>query len=392
MIDKQEVVFPYKALDFYYFIIIGILSLGMFIPEIRIGVIASIIILIFMIKYLWKGPLLKNNIDVLVLFYIVYNTISFLWFISSGLPISVFIREYSNSILPIFFYYFAKLYDKKNKNFYQITLKAILLCFVIGFILFLKQPYYYRAYLDSIEGTGTNIILTSNYFRSLVGLTMTGSLGVVGVVMSFSNIIKSKGRKGKIALMVCIIAIALTFRRSAMFVALAAFFVFHYLGYIKYTLLKKRILIAEIVILFLIILYLNENFGEWVLMLDERFNMLSEAVDERSGSWVEGLQYGNLIIGDGLGVFGHKAVEYSDKYIPDGNYIRMLAELGVIGTSIFFSIIIGTLFKGFKKLRVYFLELGIIIGLCIQAVGSDIFSFQLIVPILWYSVGRVNTN
>jgi hypothetical protein len=156
--------------------------------------------------------------------------------------------------------------------------------------------------------------------------------------------------------------------------------------------LKKKYLVVELFFIFLIAGYLNDNFADLLSILNERMMMLSESIDERSGSWVEGLMYGNLIIGSGLGVFGHKAVEFSDKYIPDGNYVRMLAELGVIGTSIFFSIIIGTLFKGLKSLRGNILEVGIIVGLCIQAVGSDIFSFQLIVPILWYSVGRVNIN
>lgn len=392
MIDKQEIVFPYKAIDYYYYYIIGIMSLGMFIPDIRIGVIASIIILFLMIKHLRAVLLFKNYIDILVLVYIVYNTISFLWFIFSGLPISVFTREYSNSILPMVFYYFAKIDDKKNKNFYTVTLKAILLCFVIGIILFFQQPYYYRAYLDSLDGVGTNIVSTTDSFRSLVGLTMTGSLGVVGVVISFSEIIESNGRKGKLALTICMIAVALTFRRSALFVALVTFFVFHYFGYIKYNLLQKRYLVAEVLILFFIILYLSENFGDLLLMLNERMKMLSEAVDERSGSWMDGLMYGNLIIGSGLGVFGHKAVEFSDKYIPDGNYVRMLAELGVIGTSVFMCIMIGTFVKGLKNLRVHILELGIIFGLSLQAIGSDIFSFQLIVPVLWYSIGRVNSN
>ncbi|QSB27959.1 O-antigen ligase [Flavobacterium sp. CLA17] len=393
MIDKQEVIHPYKILDFYYYIIIGILSLGMFIPGVRIGVIASVIILFLMYKYLRTASLLKNYVDVLVMIYILYNTISFLWFIFSGLPISVFIKEYSNSILPMFFYYLGKIEDKDNKNFYNITLNAIVLCFVLGFILFIQQPYYYREYLSVLDGIGgTDPILTSSAFRSLVGLTMTGSLGVVGVLISFTKILDTKGRNGKAALIICMIAVALTFRRSALFVALAAFFVLHYYGYFKFGMLKKKYLLIEIAIIFFIVGYLNNNFGDLITMLNERLMMITDSIDERSDTWIEGLMYGNLVIGSGLGVFGHKAVEFSDKYIPDGNYVRMLAELGVIGTFIFFSIIITTLFKGLKKLKENILEVGIILGLCIQAVGSDIFSFQLIVPILWFSVGRVNIN
>jgi uncharacterized protein with PQ loop repeat len=392
MLNNQETSFPYKSIDFYYFIIIGIQSLGMFVPDVRIGVVASIIIVFYMIKYLPKTILFKNYVDVLVMFFIFYNTFSFFWFLFSGLPISVFIREFSNSILPMFFYFFAKIEYKNNNNFFNVTLYAIVTCFVIGIILFFQQPFYYRSYLDSLDGVGTNIISTSDAFRSLVGLTMTGSLGFVGVVISFNKIIESKGNKGKIALLICIIGVALTFRRSALFVGILAILIFHYLGYFKYNTLRKRYFFIELIILFVISGYLLSNFGDLLTMLGERLMMLSDAVGERSGSWIDGLQYGNLVIGSGLGVFGHKAVEFSDKYIPDGNYVRMLAELGFVGIIVFISIIIGTLFKGFKKLRLHLTEMGIILGLCLQAIGSDIFSFQLIVPILWYSVGRINTN
>lgn len=393
MISKQQDHYPYNILDFYYLIIIGILSMGMFIPGIRIGVIASIVILFLMYKYLRGVPLFKNYVDVLVMIYILYNTISILWFIFSGLPISVFIKEYSNAILPMFFYYLGKIEEKSNKNFYKITLKAIVACFVFGFILFIQQPLYYREYLNNMDGVGgTDPILISSAFRSLVGLTMTGSLGIIGVLISFTRILETNGRNGKIALMICMIAVALTFRRSALFVALLAFFVFHYYGYIKYRVLKKRYLIIEIIIIFFVVGYLNDNFGDFLTMLNERLMMITDSIDERSDTWVDGLMYGNLIIGSGLGVFGHKAVEFSDRFIPDGNYVRMLAELGVIGVFIFFSIIVATLCKGVSKLRNNILEVGIILGLCIQAVGSDIFGFQLIVPILWYSVGRINMN
>lgn len=393
MISKQEGVYPFKILDFYYLIIIGILSMGMFIPGIRIGVIASIVILYLMRKYLRKTPLFTNYVDVLVMIYILYNTISILWFLFSGLPVSVFIKEYSNSILPMFFYYLGKIEDKKNKNFYNITLKTIVFCFVLGLILFIQQPFYYREYLNNMDGIGgTDPILISSAFRSLVGLTMTGSLGIIGVLISFTKILETNGRNGKIALIICIIAVALTFRRSALFVALLAFFVFHYYGYFKFGMLKKRYLLAEIIIIIVIVGYLSDNFGDLLTMLNERLMMITDSIDERSDTWVDGLMYGNLIIGSGLGVFGHKAVEFSDRFIPDGNYVRLLAELGIIGFSIFLSIIVASIFKGLKKLKENILEVGIILGLCIQAVGSDIFGFQLIVPILWYSVGRLNIN
>lgn len=393
MINHKEDTFPYKFLDFYYIVIIAIMSLGMFLPGVRIGVFASVIILFLVVTNVRIARSFKSKTDLLVFLYIMYTTLSFLWFVFSNLPVTVFVREYSNSILPIFFYYLAKKIEIGNKNFYNMTLIAILVCFVIGFILFIQQPFYYRQYLSNIDGTGgTDVIFTSNFFRSLVGLTMTGSLGFVGVVLSLTKILDSKARRGKIALIICIVAVALSFRRSAMVVTLGAFFVYHYIGYIKFSKIKKRFFLLESLILFFIILYLNSNFGDLILMLSERTVDVSNAIESRSDSWYEGLTYGNLIIGDGLGVYGHKAVEYSNKYIPDGYYFRSLAELGVVGTSIFMFIIIGTLIKGLKTLKTNTIEVTIIVGLCLQAIGSNIFSFQLIAPFFWYCVGRINSK
>lgn len=381
----------HKILDFYYLIIIGLYVISMFIPGIRIGVIASVLISLFIFKYFrLNSYYFKNLIDILVFAYILYNLISFIWFLFSGVPVSVFIREYSNSILPIFFYYFAKTVNKQNNNFYHYTLKAIAICFVLGFILFIKQPYFYRYFLSNIDAVGTNILSTSQFYRSLIGVTATGSLGVIGTLISLSEIIESKGRKGKITLIICVIAVLLTFRRSALFVLLISLIGFHYLSYFKYNLLRKRYLLIEILIILLIALLIsNDNeYKDLFFELYNRLLMLSDAVGERSGNWLKGLKYGNLIIGSGLGVFGHKVVQYSNRYIPDGNYIRMLAEIGIIGALIFISIVVGSILKGLKNLKENYLEIGIIIILSLQAIGSDIFSFQLIAPIFWFSIGR----
>ena len=96
----------------------------------------------------------------------------------------------------------------------------------------------------------------------------------------------------------------------------------------------------------------------------------------------------NLLTGDGLGRYSHKAVEYSDKFISDGNYFRMIAEIGILGFLIFTLIIITSLFKGYRNFKEKYIELGIIVIICMQAVGSNVFAFQLIAPIFWYSIGR----
>ena len=91
-----------------------------------------------------------------------------------------------------------------------------------------------------------------------------------------------------------------------------------------------------------------------------------------------------------MGRYGHKAVEYSDIYIPDGNYFRMIAEIGIIGVLLFFIIILKALYNGFSNIKTHYIQLAIVIMVCMMSVGSDMFSFQLIAPIFWYSIGACN--
>jgi riboflavin transporter FmnP len=117
--------------------------------------------------------------------------------------------------------------------------------------------------------------------------------------------------------------------------------------------------------------------------------MISEAIGERRGNWLDAFKGGNIIWGGGLGAFGHKVLEYSKVVIADGNYFKMIAEVGIIGTFIFIAIVIRSLIAGFKDFRNKYLEIGIVMGLAIQAIGSNILTYQIIVPIFWYAVGRL---
>ena len=141
----------------------------------------------------------------------------------------------------------------------------------------------------------------------------------------------------------------------------------------------------------LVIYWTINTYPEFLSSLLERFNSLSSAIAERSDSWFEGLSNTTSIItGDGLGKYGHKVVEFSDLSIPDGNYFRMIAEIGILGFLIFVSIISTAIYKGFLKIRTHYVQLIVIFIICLQSVGSDLFSFQLVAPIFWYSIGACN--
>lgn len=148
----------------------------------------------------------------------------------------------------------------------------------------------------------------------------------------------------------------------------------------------------EAVICYIIYILIADNYSDFFANLIQRGSMISEAINERSDNWFDAFKHGNLIIGGGLGAFGQKVLGYSKIIIADGNYFKMLAEIGAIGILLFLTIIISSLVKGFKDLRNNYLEIGIVIGISIQAIGSNIFTYQIVIPIFWYAVGRLATK
>jgi len=380
----------YKLLDFFYPLFVGLIIMQLFLfPGIRLGVATSVLILILLFKYLNRRILLQNTtVNRFVLLYISYNTASIVWFLFTGMPVSVFLAEWSNSILPIFFYYLAYVEIHKSNRFYFLTLGALLLSFVIGFSLWITESQLYRVFMDTTEGAGTDLI----FFQSLFGLTATGVFGYIGFIISSHRIFTSNGRNGKIAMVVSMLATILTLRRSSLFILAMSVIIMHFVGYLRYGFIKKRYFIVECIFIYIIYFFVSKYYGDFLVDLIQRGTMFTEAFDERSGTWNYAFDYGNIIFGKGLGSFGHKAIGYSSVLIPDGNYFKILAEIGTIGLFLLILIMLFSMALGFRDFRNKYLDFSIVFGLSIIAVGSNVFSYQSLTPIFWYSIGRLSRN
>jgi len=376
-----------RIYEYYYVIILFIVLTQLyFIPSIRLGVVTSVIILLVLINTINKHDLLGNSdINKLVFAYLFYNTFSALMYIFSGIPLSVFFAEWSNSILPIFFFYLPSKERTENFRFYNITLFVLIISFIIGFYLWMNDSEYYKIFMETTEGPGTGL----DFFQSLYGLTATGTLGVIGFLLSSSLILRSNGKKGKIAMIICLVATILTFRRGAMFSLFIAIIILHYIAYIRFNFLKKRYLIIEIFVIYFIYKYF---LSDYVILLEnivERSSEISQAVGERSFTWTYAFQDLTFIFGRGLGSVGHKAIGFSKILIADGNYFKMIGEIGIFGTFLFLAILISSFWNGIKDFKNKYLDLGIIFCICIVGIGSNIFTFQSIAPIFWYAIGRI---
>ena len=376
--------------EYFYVLIFGIILVQLFfVPGIRLGVLTSIIIIFLLFTSISKKVLFKNSfINKLILLYILYNTVSIVWVVFSGIPVAVFVAEWTNSILPVFFFYFAYGDTENKNNFFDITLLILVSSFILGFFLCISNAPLYRVFMDTTEGAGTDLF----NFQSLFGLTATGALGVIGFLISAKILFRSGGRNGKLALIICAVAAIMTLRRSALVVLAIMFVVLNFVGFYQCGFLKKRYLILEIVFLCTTYFIVAQEYGDFLMALTERSQMISDAFSSRSSTWKYNPEYSEIFVGKGLGAVGHKAIGYSSSIISDGNYFKLLAENGILGTVIFVLIILSTFQKGIKNLKEHYLELCIMLSMSLIAIGSNIFTYQSVAPLFWYSIGRISRN
>ncbi len=379
-----------RIFDYYYLIILFVILVQLFfIPSIRVGVVTSVIILLVLYNTINRHDLLSNtDINKLVLAYLFYNTFSLLLYMFSAIPLSVFFAEWSNSILPVFFFYLPIKEKRKSFKFYDVTLFVLIISFVIGFYLWINDSEFYKIFMDTTEGPGTGL----DFFQSLYGLTATGAFGVIGFLISSSLVLRSNGKNGKIAMIICFVATILTFRRGSIFSLFIAIIILHYIAYLKFNFLKKRYFIIELLFIYFIYKYFLSDYTVLLENLVERSSEISQAVGERSFTWTYAFQDLTFIFGKGLGSVGHKSIGFSKILIADGNYFKMIGEIGIFGTFIFFAILISSFWNGFKDLKNKYLDLGIIFCICLIGIGSNIFTFQSIAPIFWYAIGRISCS
>jgi hypothetical protein len=376
-----------NTINYYYVLVVLIYFLAIYFPFIRVGLFMSLIML-FGVFILYKKKIrLRKGLDMLVLAYISYNIVSVIFYYFSDIPVSVFFKEFSNSILPIILFYFFGRLDYDH-SFYKITLYAFVVCFIVGFYFQLTLPLIYMQRMHVMEGAGTNPLGYVTMYRSFLGITATGALGAIGLLLSFNTLYKSNFKTGKFFFVICFIAVILSFRRAALYTGAFGIISINMLVLFKFKGKKTKLLFIQGLIGFLCFYWLVLKNPDILFDLGDRFMSLSGAIDERIDSWFDGLsKTQSLLTGDGLGRYGHKVVAFSDTYIPDGNYFRMIAELGIVGFLLFLSIIFTAIYNGLLKINTHYIQLLIVIMVCMQSVGSDMFSFQLVAPIFWYSIG-----
>jgi hypothetical protein len=143
-------------------------------------------------------------------------------------------------------------------------------------------------------------------------------------------------------------------------------------------------------IFFIVMNYLDVDFVEYVLnrtvnyegsLVGDRINLFDRFFREIS------------FFGSGLGRFGHGAVAEGYLGLPDSDYVRVAAELGIVGLVILLAICLYTLFCGLKIFRYAFFEVSTLCFCLTAMIGAAVWELGTLQPFLyWFCIGHIQSK
>lgn len=417
----------FKLSNWYYAIVLIGYILTLFIPAFRTGLFAAVLMVLIFIG-LGLSIIKSDNksdfisiINISVILYFVYNLFSFIWILVNHYPISIFVEEFSNSVLPMVFYGVAVIYHAEKEKFYALFLYAICAFGLLSTILHIAQPRFYYEYLYNFSWISKADAATGRVrMESFTGSTCLSFLGVAAMIVAayfvfkyvsaitdevsenikLKDIVKSNKKDCInvafyfILFIFSLVIVFLANGRAGMVAAILVIVAINWLVFFTFHLLNKKYFYIEIGAIFAILALMiiatpgiAHKFGARLVSLPGAFGQRSEqwisAINNMFGQW----------FGNGLGANGHKALGIEGaKVVADGGLVKLYCEEGALGFSIFVYILVRLFISGIKNLKEYFAELLIIAMALLMSIGSNIIAFQLCMPIFWYAAGVISMS
>lgn len=357
------------------------------------GVFAAFLMLCIAVQLLAQKKIqLTTTVDYLIIVYLAYNLLSVIWLTVNGLPIRIYVEEFSNSVFPVVFYFVGKSVKENTEKFYRWFLAAVLYVCLIGLVLYIWAPQFYLDFLVDVYISKADAATMRIRMASVIGSTCLGALATYGMLASAYFVMKDKTKRiiGIILFFVNFFFAMMSNQRAAMVVAFVIIIYINWLLFFTFGAIKKKYLGVEIGILAVGFIGICVFYMEAIVKVFRRFASLPGAIGQRSEQWVVAMNtLYNTWLGNGLGANGHKALEYEGAHvIADGGLVKLFCEEGVIGFSIFLFILFLVCRAACKNLEDYYIEIGIIAITLLSSIGSNIIAFQLTTPIFWFAVGR----
>lgn len=365
-----------------------LLFLKLFFESVKPTVISNVLIvflLIFNIRYMKE---LLRGYNIIYLTYLFISLFSIVNYIYIENDFINFIQGVSYNLIPMYVFYLGIKYKEDIKIILKPLLISNLVLVSIGLYFYYIKPGIYVNYLIKSITNYQNLGGAGYRLMSYIGSMEMGTICVI----SFFLVLFLKDEYAKymqlFMLLVFTFALALTMQRSAW----VAFIIAILIDIVYILVIKKNILAllgvafsvpASTLLANFIVSKVTPNSQlYWIIF---RIQMLDSAVSERTNQWDSSLQiFKDNFFGIGLGNLGHKSTSLIK--VTDGNYLRILGELGFFGMLNFILLLLFSLVRSLK-INIYLFI--IILVYIIQAIGTNVFDLYYVSHIYWVITGYV---
>jgi hypothetical protein len=395
-----------KALVVYLFFLQLLLSLRMF--NVYFPATTLIIAVMFLCLVCICINAFIKPMDLIGLFLAIYTFLSVVSIInyilpSTNLPVPANLKLYFSDltleILPISLFFISKWASRKSgrDNIEGILIIANSLVVIIGMLLFFIRPSFYSNFMFrefigidiARPGIGVEEILKS--YTRLMSFLGSTSIGVITVISIALLLFRNREMWAREPLLILhTLGCILSMQRSAwicmVFVYIIAFIDNFYVGKLafknnKYS--RKSFLSAVFWVIAITVAVNTFQLSNYILRLS---SIGKGAVNERAQQWVMGVNvFLSNPLGVGLGRMGHQANALYGYGVTDGQYFKVLAEIGIPGLMaviLFFSTII---YKRWQKDKLIAVAAVIV---AFQAVGSNNLSLDIYAAsVIWIYLG-----
>jgi len=384
-----------KAEANIFFIVTLVYFLRLYFFEIRPGLIFSLIVLIIWGSFIYRGSTCFKKENILFTIYLLMSIFSGInYLLIQGMDSKLFFYGIQFNVLPMALYLSGMISAKKKDDS---ILKNIILSNIIiisvGLLLYFLLPDFFINFLYQFAESTFSLTYYKLYPRLMsifANATSVGTISAVSIPLIFMFYNKYKFNfiyfLGLLSLF--LLGAFLSMQRSAW---IASFFalIISYIIFILYQEKKfktnvKLLIFVVIVVIIMYVIPLKQ--GNVMSFAVERFySIFNTDVTKR---WIYGISvFEQYPFGIGIGRAGHKAIQFDFRGVPDGNYFRIISELGILGILTFLLISTESLINSFKYNPYLFVAICVYL---VQAVASNIIDFAYTGSIFWFIIGYSN--
>lgn len=359
---------------------------------------------ILLTLYYWYISVINSKVshlDFAVTAYLIISVLSVVLYLQPDNPsdMTAYFYGIHHFVLPIFLYFAVKSFSSSQQySLLRFICYLNVTAVIIGIILFFGRPDFYKTkLLEQFAASGTFLEDWQVFGRmqSYLGSTALGSIIATTIVLF--SILKFSKFFVALFLPIMLVGILLTFQRGGFIALLVA---------IIYTLVKMRGTLKFkflLPIIFLLlstvgIIFYSQLEPEILNRLLAQYSMSSlydTISSERQRGYGPGLSYfKDFPMGVGLGATSSIAADMglaTRGQVVDANFMRILADLGLLGLLSFFAVLLAASRAALKRENGFgwLLLFGLIAAICI---GTNTLDSYYVSHSFWLFLGVIDTK